>query len=185
MENTTSHYTIQHLKSCGKTANIVSTVHSPTKPFSHQLICHLWRPLSFCSKILSITWKATEGQNCSCWWKDSYRCCFPFADGEEASHSAGASQWQAHTRFLTIKPAGQWPIWAETSARVRLRVYAASSECYTWTQRPRPGTYVRLQETAQSGHARQTHQSHTSEAETHRRWGDEPVRMEWWILLIP
>lgn len=73
MENTTSQYTIQHLKSCGKTANIVSP--TTLKPLLHKLVCKLWCLVFFCNKIVCSTWKATEGQNCSYWWKNSYSFC--------------------------------------------------------------------------------------------------------------
>lgn len=51
VENTTSQYTIQHLKSCGKTANIVSTTTDKTSALS----ARLWCLVSFCSKILCFT----------------------------------------------------------------------------------------------------------------------------------
>lgn len=67
-----------------------------------------------------------------------------FADSKEASHSSGTRQWQAHTSFFTVQPAGQWPIWAETSAWVGLGVRTASSEYHTGTQWSRPHTNVWL-----------------------------------------
>lgn len=48
MENVYSTYTIQNLKSCGKTANVVSTEEAPTKMTSCNLVSlTLWPSLVF------------------------------------------------------------------------------------------------------------------------------------------
>lgn len=149
MENIHSNFTIQILKSCGKTANVVST---ETKLSDRNLWC-----LYVCV-----------------WSNRGFYHCFP-PDCEASPKDPDPSHHQTVSSCLPLQPAGPRP--SETGTSILWRQWhqkhksLQSTQRVARTQRARKHStsdVIRLQEASTAGCGRQTNQDYSGEEKNHR-----------------